>query len=123
MHRLANPSAGEIWDVDLDPTVGREQSGMRPALVISNDGFNRLRNTFHILVPITGTDRGLTFQHRVLAAEGGLTKDSTFLCDHVRSISVERFSRKRGNVQVETLQEIRRLVELFLRDNPPYRFQ
>ena len=29
------PVRGEVWDVDLDPVVGHEQAGKRPALVVS----------------------------------------------------------------------------------------
>ncbi len=53
------PRQGEIWDVSLSPSVGVEQSGVRPALVISNDRFNAAENHLHIIVPITGTDRDL----------------------------------------------------------------
>ena len=34
------PLRGELWTIDLDPTRGHEQSGKRPALVISDDAFN-----------------------------------------------------------------------------------
>ena len=118
-----NPRAGEVWDVEFSPTVGREQSERRPGLVISNDAFNDLRNTFHIVVPITGTDRGLVYHHRIATGEGGLIKDSVLLCDHVRSVSVERFYRKRGSVTEETLAQVRRIVDLFTFDDPPYRYQ
>ena len=34
------PSRGEIWFLNLDPAQGHEQSGSRPALVVSVDPFN-----------------------------------------------------------------------------------
>jgi mRNA-degrading endonuclease toxin of MazEF toxin-antitoxin module len=43
------PRAGEVWDVDFDPRVGREQGGVRPALVISNDTFNQVPNGLHMV--------------------------------------------------------------------------
>ena len=36
------PSRGEIWFVNLNPAVGREQQGPRPVLVVSAKEFNRL---------------------------------------------------------------------------------
>ena len=36
------PSSGEIWFVNLNPIVGREQQGTRPVLVVSKKEFNRL---------------------------------------------------------------------------------
>ncbi len=36
---MSQPLRGEIWLVALDPTIGREQAGTRPALIISDDLF------------------------------------------------------------------------------------
>jgi mRNA-degrading endonuclease toxin of MazEF toxin-antitoxin module len=36
------PARGGIWFVNLNPTVGREQQGARPVLVVSTKEFNRL---------------------------------------------------------------------------------
>ena len=36
------PARGEVWLVNLNPTVGREQQGARPVLVVSEKEFNRL---------------------------------------------------------------------------------
>jgi mRNA interferase MazF len=33
-------SRGDVWSINLDPTLGREQAGTRPALVLSVDKFN-----------------------------------------------------------------------------------
>ena len=49
------PREGDVWDVQLSPTVGVDQSGIRPALVVSNDWFNETENYLIIIVPITGT--------------------------------------------------------------------
>ncbi len=38
---MKTPRRGEIWQVNLNPTSGREQQGMRPVLVISPEAFNR----------------------------------------------------------------------------------
>ncbi len=49
--------------------------------VISNDFFNRVPNGLSIVVPITGTDRGIRYHIRVEPPEGGLTKPSVIMCD------------------------------------------
>ena len=33
---------GEIWLVSLDPTLGHEQKGRRPVLIVSPEAFNRV---------------------------------------------------------------------------------
>ena len=106
----AEPRAGEIWNVNFDPQKGREQAGLRPALVISHDRFNRIANGLHIVVPITGTDRGLSYHIPVAASEGGLTKPSQIMCDQVKSQSVERFHGRRGVVSATTLQRVQAIV-------------
>jgi mRNA interferase MazF len=93
---------------------------VRPVVVISNDWFNDLENYLHVVVPVTGSDRGFIFHYRIGGREGGLSKNSVVMCDQVRAISPLRFLQKRGNVSVATLAEIRRLVSRFLEDQPPY---
>jgi mRNA interferase MazF len=104
------PRAGEIWDVNFNPQVGREQAGIRPALVISTDQFNEVRNGLFIVTPITGTDRGLTYHVSISPPEGGLTKPSVIMCEQERSQSSKRFLRRRGRVSDESLQHVRRIV-------------
>ena len=37
---VVNPARGEIWGVDLNPTIGRQRAGRRPALVVSINALN-----------------------------------------------------------------------------------
>jgi len=47
------PSRGEVWIVDLDPTKGHEQAGRRPCLVISVDIFNQGPADLVVVLPMT----------------------------------------------------------------------
>lgn len=47
---------GDIVYLDFDPQSGHEQKGRRPALVISNNLFNRV-SSLTMVCPITHTDR------------------------------------------------------------------
>ncbi|MBA3275303.1 MAG: type II toxin-antitoxin system PemK/MazF family toxin [Chloroflexia bacterium] len=123
MARPNEPRTGEVWDAQLSPTVGAEQSGVRPVLVISNEWFNRADNDLHVIVPITGTDRGLVYQHRIPGREGGLSKNSVIMCEQVRAVSPGRFVQRRGQVSASTLGEVRRLVTLCIENNPVYKEQ
>jgi mRNA interferase MazF len=114
MRKPAVPECGEVWSVLLDPIVGHEQGGMRPALVISNDAFNRLPHGLCIIAPITRTDRHLPTQFAIQAPEGGLSHDSTIMCDQLRAISVLRLRQRRGRVDQATLEEVQALVGLFI---------
>lgn len=114
MPTLPSPSAGEVWDLQFTPQVGREQAGFRPALVISNDYYNRTPNGLIIVAPITGTDRGIRYHVRLEPPEGGLTKPSVVMCDQVRAQSLQRFVRLKGVVSPATLQGVQRMVGSFI---------
>ncbi len=97
---------GEIWLVGLDPTKGREQAGMRPALVISVDQFNHGAAELVIAIPITSKAKGIPLHVEVKQPEGGLTMNSYVKCEDVRSISTSRLVRKLGAVSAQTVDEV-----------------
>jgi mRNA interferase MazF len=87
------PARGDFVRVVLDPRVGREQSGERSALVLSQHSFNE-RTGYIFVAPITGTRRGWPFevpippggkvQGVVLADQ---TKSIDFAARHVRHLA------------------------------------
>ena len=94
---------GEIRLVDLDPTQRGEADKRHPAVVVSNDGANttaaRLGHGVVTVVPVTSNvDRVYPFQVLLPGAETGLDRDSKAQAEQVRSVSVERVSRKLGAV-------------------------
>ncbi len=94
---------GEIRLVDLDPARSGEADKQRPAVLVSNDGANttaaRLGRGVVTVVPVTtSVDRVYPFQVLLAATETGLDRDSKAQAEQVRSISVERVSRKVGTV-------------------------
>jgi mRNA interferase MazF len=114
MPKTPEPMAGEIWDLYFDPSVGREQSGRRPGLVVSNDEFNQTPNGLHLVVPVTGIDRGVRIHLPIEPPEGGLSKPSVIMCDQVRSLSVLRFKRRRGVVSPALLKQVQELVGMVI---------
>jgi mRNA interferase MazF len=116
---LPTPLAGEVWDAQFSPTVGVEQMGIRPALVLSSDWFNTLDNRLVVAAPITGTDRRIRYQVAIAGHEGGLSKHSVIMCEQIRAMDRSRFLRKRGEVSPETLVEVRRIVAMIVGDDSP----
>lgn len=90
--------------------MGREQAGIRAALVISHDRFNKLPNGLHIVVPITGTDRVLAYHVPVSAPVGDLTKDSQIMCEQENSQSIDRFVDRRGTVSEQAPRRMQAIV-------------
>ncbi len=69
-----DPARGEIWLVNLDPTIGREQAGERPVVILSTDRFNRGPAGLVIVAPMTTRDRRLPLHVAVDPPEGGGTQ-------------------------------------------------
>ena len=80
--------------VDLSPTRGREQDGVRPAMVLSVDKFNHGPADLLIVLPITTTQRKIPTHVPVPMGEAGLSSDSYIKCEDIRSISKDRLVSK-----------------------------
>ena len=75
---------GDIISMDFSPNSGHEQAGRRPAIVISNDFFNRVTN-LSLVCPITNTAR--PFPLHVPLDERTKTT-GTILCEQVKSLDL-----------------------------------
>ena len=97
---MAKPRRGDLWMVNLSPTVGREQAGTRPALVISVDELNHSAADLVIALPITTREKKIRSHVAVDvdAGEGGLRSRSFVKCEDVRSISRRRLEHRLGSV-------------------------
>ena len=116
MDRGVRPPArrGEVWLADLDPTIGHEQGGRRPVLIVSDDRFNATRAGLVMVVPLTRTERGLATHVPIEPPEGGERVRSIILCEHLRTISATRLAERRGAVAPTTLAEVERRLRLLL---------
>ena len=110
----STPSRGEIWDLNFDPTMGHEQAGSRPALVLSVDIFNEGPADLLVVAPVTRTDRKVRWHVRVKPPEGGFVADSFVQCENVRSVSKQRLKRRRGRVSESTLQQVEDRIRILL---------
>ncbi|MGH9943183.1 MAG: type II toxin-antitoxin system PemK/MazF family toxin [Pyrinomonadaceae bacterium] len=109
-----NPSRGEVWTANFDPTRGREQAGLRPCLVISDDRLNRSRAELVIVIPITSKAKGIPSHVEIGPPEGGLTMRSFIKCEDIRSISTDRLVRLLGPVNLSTLSQVGEKLRLLL---------
>jgi mRNA interferase MazF len=98
------PGAGDLIWTDFDPRIGREQSGRRPALVVSPGEFCRVTE-FAIVCPITSRVR--PFGTSVVLPPG-LPVSGEILTSHVRSIdTLARPIRHAGTVPAAILDDVR----------------
>jgi len=97
---------GEVWEINLGPTVGPEQAGSRRALIVSVDLFNEGPAELVVVAPITRTARKVRWYVPVSPPEGGLVAQSYIQCESLRSVSKQRLKRRRGRVSDATLEQV-----------------
>ncbi len=97
---------GDIYYADLNPTVGCEQGGIRPVLIIQNNTGNHFSPTV-IAAAITGRRKKDMPTHVLLDEEGTrLFTDSCILLEQVRTIDRERLKEYVGHADEETMQKV-----------------
>ena len=104
---------GAVILLDLYPTVGHEQRGLRPCVVVSDPAVtDDQRYPLICVVPVTGTGGEGALYPPIRPGESGLLKPSHALVDHLRSVDKRRVRRVFGQIstaEVEALDEGLRL--------------
>ena len=99
---------GEIWLVDLDPTVGAEMNKARPALIINDNRVGKL--PLKIIIPITGWKEHYGIAPWMIKIEpnqaNGLAKISSLDCFQIRSVSQERLIEKIGEITPDEINKV-----------------
>jgi len=100
---------GEIWLINLDPTIGAEIKKTRPAIVVNDNSLGKL--PLKIIVPLTDWkeryDEAPWMVKVIPNNFNNLTKESAADCFQIRSLSEERFLRKLGKINSENLDDIK----------------
>lgn len=105
------PRKGDFVAVTLDPRAGHEQKGRRPALVVSNDLFNR-HTGMAVACPITRTDRRFPFH---VPVGEGLPVTGFVMVDQVKSMDFRARRAKRiGKAPDSLLNEVLAVLDACL---------
>lgn len=104
-----------VW-VDLDPTVGREQAGRRPAVVVASTGYLSAVTELAIVVPATTRRRDWPQHVELTGSALQLTQPTFAMTEQPRTISRRRISESAGRVEDRCLEEIRRWLADFLHE-------
>ena len=107
---------GDVYLVSLDPTVGHEQQGRRPVLVISPGKFNRLTRMPVVLPITTGGDFARTAGFAVSLMGAGTRTTGVVRCDQPRALDLRARGAKRletapGHIIDEVLSKVGTLFE------------
>lgn len=100
------PKQGDICYMDFTPIKGHEQSGLRPAVVISKDKFNKYTNMV-IICPITTNIKKFPTHYELINTK---KVKGAVLCEHIRSIDFN--ARKLSFVEKIDKEELEEIIDI-----------
>jgi mRNA interferase MazF len=99
---------GEIWLVNLDPTLGSEIKKTRPAVIVNSNTLGKL--PLKVIVPITDWKNHYSIAPWMVkltpSTQNGLSKISSADCFQIRSVSEIRLVKKIGQLPLNLMAEI-----------------
>lgn len=105
---------GNVYLVDLNPIIGSEQGGKRPAVVIQNDIGNIFSPTT-IIAPLTRCKRENTLPTHVETNEDkSKIESTTILLEQIRTIDKRRIIKYLGKVDATELENINKAIKISL---------
>lgn len=119
VHEMSNTNntqiqKGDIFYADLGETVGSEQSGIRPVLIIQNDVGNKYSPTV-IITPLTSKAKKLDQPtHVVIGKRFGLTEYSYALLEQVRTIDRARLCEYVGHADEPVMSRLNAALRVSL---------
>jgi len=102
---MARRLRGEIRWADLNPVRGREQAGLRPVLILSQDVFNERSGTV-IVVALTSQPQRAGFPLTLELHAKGLPKKSWVKMSQIRTLAVERIGKVIGRASPEDVAQV-----------------
>ena len=84
---------GDIITLTFDPAKGYEQKGHRPALVVSNNVYNK-KTMFRVVVPVSSTDRDFALY---VPLDSRTKTQGKILADQMRTVDI--FARKAKKIE------------------------
>ena len=102
---MARILRGDIYWANLNPTIGHEQAGLRPVLILSRDVFNKHSGTV-IAVAITSQPQKAGFPLTLELGSTKLPKKSWAKISQIRTLSIKRLGKKIGKTSEKELGQI-----------------
>jgi mRNA interferase MazF len=102
---MAGILRGEIRWADLNPVRGREQAGLRPVIILSQDVFNERSGTV-IAVAIASQPQKAGFPLTFELKSVNMPKKSWVKISQIRTLSVERIGKVIGRASPDELIQV-----------------
>jgi mRNA interferase MazF len=102
---MARILRGDIFWAYLDPTIGHEQSGRRPVLILSHEVFNQRSGTV-IAVALTSQEQKAGFPLTLELSTTDLPKKAWVKISQIRTLSTKRLGRRVGRASLEEVDMV-----------------
>jgi len=102
---MARILRGDIFWAHLDPTIGHEQAGRRPVLILSHEVFNQRSGTV-IAVALTSQQQKAGFPLTLELATTDLAKKAWVKISQIRTLSTKRLGRRVGRASLEEIEMV-----------------
>ncbi len=109
-----NIKRGEVWLVNLDPTLGHEIKKSRPSVIVQNDVGNAY-SPITIIAPITSQNTEKVYPFEVLlTSKKEIEKPSKVLLNQLRAIDKARLVKKLGKLDEHTMILVDEAIQISL---------
>jgi len=99
---------GEIWLINLEPTLGAEINKTRPVIIVNSNSIGKL--PLRVVVPLTDWKNHYHQAHWMVKidpnSKNGLLKASAADSFQIRSVSTARFIKKIGKLTIDEMDQI-----------------
>ena len=110
------PEQGDILTLEFDPQSGHEQRGRRPAVVVSNNTFNKFTN-LAMVCPITSTNRAFPLH---VPLDDRTTTTGVIMCEQVKSLNLSaRNAAFKEKAPSDIIEEVVDIINGFVEIKKP----
>ncbi len=107
---------GEVWRINLDPTISAEIRKTRPAVIVSEDAIGIL--PLRVIVPLTDWKERYSVAPWMIAitpdVQNGLAKPSAADAFQIRSVAQERFIQRIGALNSDQMEQILNAIQIVI---------
>ena len=107
---------GQIYRATLDDTVGSEQSGTRPVIIIQANSFNKTSPTVIVAAITSQAEKRLDLPTHVIVRCYNLPKDSIVLTEQMRTLDKSRLTEYIGRASVNTMQRVDFAIDIIAKE-------